>query len=373
MAGSREIPCSNCGASLRYDPRALSLACEHCGTVNELPPEPEGPWEKPGGLRELDYGQALAQHSETIGTEESATIRCPGCGAEIAFGADTVADLCPFCATPLAKAETHPHRHPKPQAVLPFAIPENDARQRMGRWLRGLWFAPSGLKEYARAGRPMAGVYLPHYTYDAKGSADYQGMRGDAYYVTQTVPVTQNGRTRMVQRQIRKVRWTPTAGNVTRDFDDMLVAASETVSPGGGPAEDGDRVWDLVALEPYRTEFLAGFRAEAPTLALDQGFTRAREAMDQALRADIRADIGGDEQRISRMRSRYRDVTFKHVLLPVWLAAYRFRDRPYRVVINGRTGAVSGERPWSAVKIFLAVVIGLSLAAALAWMMAQGQ
>jgi len=373
MAGSRELPCSNCGAPLRYDPGALTLACEHCGTVNDIPPEPEGPWGKAGGVQELDYEAAIARAAGEVEIVETATVRCPGCGAEIAFGPDTVADLCPFCATPLAKAETHPHRHPKPQAVLPFALPEREARARMGNWLRGLWFAPSGLREYARAGRPMAGVYLPHYTYDAHGSADYQGMRGDAYYVTQMVPAVSNGKTRMIQRQVRKIRWTPASGHVECAFDDMLVAASETLAPGGGPAEDGNRLWDLVGLEPYRTEFLAGFRAEAPTLALDQGFARAREAMEAGLRDAVRADIGGDEQRISRMRPAFRSVTFKHVLLPVWLAAYRFQGRPYRVVINGRTGMVSGERPWSAWKIAAAVVLGLAVAAAIAWLMSQGR
>ncbi len=373
MAGSRELPCSNCGAPLAYDPGALSLACAHCGTVNELPPEPEGPWGKAGEVRELDYASALARESEDVGFEDAATIRCPGCGAEISFGPDTVADLCPFCATPLAKADSHPHRHPRPQAVLPFAIPEREARERMGHWLRGLWFAPPGLKEYARAGRPMVGVYLPHYTYDARGSAEYQGMRGDAYHVTQMVPVSRNGKTRMVQRQVRKVRWRPVSGRVEHAFDEILVAASETLSPGGGAAQDGNRIWDLAGLESYRTEFLAGFRAEAPTLALDQGFARAREAMEAALRDDVRADIGGDEQRIARMRSSYRAITFKHVLLPVWLAAYRFRGQPYRVVVNARTGAVSGERPWSAAKILVAILAGLLLLAGLAWLMAQGQ
>ena len=58
------------------------------------------------------------------------------------------------------------------------------------------------------------------------------------------------------------------------------------------------------------------------------------------------------------------DVTFKHILLPVWLAAYKYRGKTYRFVVNGRTGRVQGERPWSAIKIALAVIVGLIVAAA---------
>ena len=70
----------------------------------------------------------------------------------------------------------------------------------------------------------------------------------------------------------------------------------------------------------------------------------------------IRSDIGGDEQRIRSQRSSYFDITFKHILLPIWISAYRFGDKPYRFVVNARTGEVQGERPWSVVKIVVAVL-----------------
>jgi hypothetical protein len=66
-------------------------------------------------------------------------------------------------------------------------------------------------------------------------------------------------------------------------------------------------------------------------------------------------------------------VTFKHVLLPVWLAAYKYRGKSYRFVVNGRTGAVQGERPWSAWKIAFAVILGLIVAAAFGYVAAMNQ
>ena len=43
-------------------------------------------------------------------------------------------------------------------------------------------------------------------------------------------------------------------------------------------------------------------------------------------------------------------------LLPVWISAYRFHDRTFRFLVNARTGEVQGERPYSWIKITLAVL-----------------
>ena len=86
-----------------------------------------------------------------------------------------------------------------------------------------------------------------------------------------------------------------------------------------------------------------------------------------------RFDIGGDQQRIHDIDTTISDVTFKHILLPVWLAAYKYNNKTYRFVVNGRTGRVQGERPWSAIKITIAIVLALIVAAGVGYVIAQNQ
>jgi hypothetical protein len=86
--------------------------------------------------------------------------------------------------------------------------------------------------------------------------------------------------------------------------------------------------------------------------------------MDAVIAQDVRMAIGGSQQRIERLDTRISGVTFKHILLPVWVAAYRYRNKAWRVVINGRTGAVRGERPYSVWKIALAVLLAALVLAA---------
>ncbi|MEM7720730.1 MAG: primosomal protein N' (replication factor Y) - superfamily II helicase, partial [Pseudomonadota bacterium] len=228
------------------------------------------------------------------------------------------------------------------------------------------WFAPNGLMDYARKGRRMAGMYAPCWTFDAETRSSYQGQRGTVY--TEKRTVTRNGRKETVN--VSKVRWTRVRGRVARFFDDVLVVAS-TALP--------DRFrktlvhWDLTRLEPYQPEYLAGFRAEAYTIDLEDAFAEAREIMDRQIRRDIKFDIGGDRQRVDHVDTDMSDMTFKHVLVPVWIAAYKFRGRSFRFVVNGQTGQVAGERPWSAWKIFFAVLVGLIIAGVAGYLYAQGQ
>ncbi|MEO0380737.1 MAG: primosomal protein N' (replication factor Y) - superfamily II helicase, partial [Pseudomonadota bacterium] len=200
-------------------------------------------------------------------------------------------------------------------------------------------------------------------TFDADTRSAYTGERGTVYYETQTV--MRDGK--RTQVQVAKVRWRRTRGKVARFFDDVLVLASTSLPKR---FTDALQPWDLSALQPYAPEFLAGFRAEGYSVELEQGFVEARQHMDQIIARDVRFDIGGDRQRIHAVDTKLGAVTFKHVLLPVWLAAYKYRGETYRFVVNGRTGRVQGERPYSTGKILLAVLAGVLVAGAIGFVMA---
>ena len=106
-------------------------------------------------------------------------------------------------------------------------------------------------------------------------------------------------------------------------------------------------------------------------MELDQAFVEARQMMDRQIERDVLFDIGGDRQRISQVETKVGSVTFKHILLPIWIAAYKYNGKSYRIVINGQTGRVQGERPWSVWKIAAAVVLGAIAAALIGYLSAQ--
>ncbi|MFC3526831.1 zinc ribbon domain-containing protein [Paracoccus mangrovi] len=391
------FPCENCGASLEFSPGQQVLVCPYCGHRQDIGPGParapgrqpqDGPWgetailrdpatgralqwdagHKAPSLRELPLDQGLRLDSDSDLTETVRTLSCPNCGAKVEITSDRHASACPFCATPVV-TDTGTTRLIKPQGVLPFVITEAQAKAALEDWLGGLWFAPSGLTAYARRGKEMSGVYSPFWTFDANTRSRYSGARGDWYYETVWVTREINGRQQRVAEQVRRTRWHNVSGQVARDFDDVLVLAS-----GSLPRRITDALtpWDLSHLMPYRPEYLSGFLAEGYTIPLAAGHDIARQEMAGVITMDVRRDIGGDEQRITGIETRHSGETFKHVLLPVWTAAYRYNGKSYRFVVNGQSGRVQGERPWSVWKIALAVLLALALVAALVWANERG-
>jgi DNA-directed RNA polymerase subunit RPC12/RpoP len=348
-------PCAQCGAQLRYAPGQTSLTCAHCGHVQAI--VSETPRSRAEALRELDLAKGLRDDLSGGDMVEVRTSSCSNCGAQVEITGATHATECPFCATPVV-LDTGTHRLIKPQAILPFVLSETEARKAMIGWMGRLWFAPGTLLEYARKGRAMTGIYTPFWTFDAGTTSRYTGERGEYYYETRTVTVRVNGRNEQRQEQVRHTRWYPASGRVARDFNDMLVMASRSLPPRLG---NELTPWDLGKLAPYAPDYLAGFQAEGYTVPLADSHTEARDRMADVIRSDVRRDIGGDEQRISGIDTDWRDETFKHILLPVWMAAYKYNGKSYRFVVNGQTGEVQGERPWSIWKIAFAVILILGL------------
>lgn len=340
---------------MRFSPGQGDLACDHCGYHEPLTTQRK----TPAPIPEIAFRAGIEASLPEAETETRHLSRCPNCGAEIEFDPAVHATECPFCATPVV-ADTGPSRRIKPAAVAPFVVTEPLAHLALTKWLGSRWFAPSGLMGFASGGRAMTGIYLPFWTFDAKTASRYSGRRGTVYYVAQAVQVRdQNGNIRTEMRQIPQISWAPAAGQVRRFFDDVLVLASKSLPQAYAEAL---MPWDLTQLEPYKPEFLAGFRSETYTVSLDEGMADARSYMDRMIERDVRFDIGGDRQEIATIETEVSEPTFKHVLLPVWAAAYRFRGKSYRFVVNGQTGKVEGERPWSWVKIAFAVLLFCAVA-----------
>lgn len=346
LAEPRRFPCAQCGASLEYAPGAELLRCGHCGHENPIVAA-HAP------MVEQDFRQTLRELTHSAATGERIAIHCESCGASYSFDAATHAGECPFCGAPVV-AKTEHHRELLPQALLPFKITRDQALATFRQWLGHLWFAPGKLKDYARNDARLTGMYVPYWTYDADTATHYQGERGDNYQVQETYQAMEDGKPVTRTRTVTKIRWRPAAGRVSRFFDDVLVLASRSL-----PRDITERLepWDLANLTPYQEAYLSGFRSEMYQVELEQGFERAREIMAVTIRRDIERDIGGDHQRIHAMDTRYGDIRFKHILLPIWMSAFRFRDKIYRFVVNGRTGEVQGERPYSPWKIAFAVLL----------------
>lgn len=343
-AAVANFPCNSCGARLVFSPGASALKCPYCGQENK----PGMPVEH---VQELDFYEYFARAAEQGESEEKQTVTCSSCSAISGVDKNISLVKCPFCGSQLT-AQAKGSRLIKPGAILPFKITRSRATEEFRQWLSGLWFAPGELKDYASASDGIKGMYIPCWTFDSRVTTQYEGQRGeDCFETEQYVEKDSQGNVVTRSRQVVRTRWHKACGGVVNTFDDVLVLAGKAL-----PSQIVSSLepWDLKNLVPYADEYMSGFQAEAYQLDLGAGFEKAKMIMDGGVRRSIERDIGGNRQQITAARSQYDSITFKHVLLPVWISAYRYRDNTYRFLVNARTGQVQGERPYSMFKMIMA-------------------
>lgn len=356
IANQEGIKCKNCAAKLEFKPGTTSLKCPYCGTENEIKVDKE---KLADALKEIDYFKFIADSSNVeVPREENKYVKCTACGAETSVDAKMISAECPFCGTPLVMEKSQVKSLITPSAVAPFKITKNNSIESFHKWMKKLWWLPSKTKEYAKPDK-MQGLYVPYWTYDSKTVTSYSGQRGDNYQVTETY-TDSSGETQT--RTVTKTRWTSVSGTVYVNFDDVLVVGTDSLPQKHVYAL---KPWQLNELVPYDKKFLSGFKAESYELDVKGGFAKAKTIMDPDIVSEINRNIGGDQQRIHSKNINYNDVTFKHILLPLWISSYRFKDKVYRFVVNGQTGKVKGERPVSVMKIILAVLLVAAIIAAI--------
>ncbi len=354
----RLFPCPMCGARLEYNPKSRGLNCPFCGYDKKID---RG---TPGEVAERDYLDYL-DRAEATGKAvpgRSQEVHCTGCGANVLIEDKVATEKCPFCLTHLENASVEAtHAMIPPESLLPFTIELREARDAFNTWIKSLWFAPNGLKRLANLGQ-LSGLYIPFWTYDAMTVTFYDGERGDNY--TDVVYYTDSNGQRQ-SRTVIRTNWYRVSGEVRHFFDDVLICGSKSL-----PLELLDKIadWPLLKLEPFRPEFLSGFKTERYALGLKDGYKNSKEVMRPTIDQLVRQDIGGDHQRVNEQNSKFSAITFKPLLLPLWIAVYRYHEQTYQIVVNGRSARVAGYRPYSGWKIAGFVLMCLAILADAVWL-----
>ena len=344
--------CGNCQAPVVFAPGTDALACEHCGTKRPIE-------------RKLPPGKAplaSADAAQPILAAEQRVASCTNCGAQTDLAGTVAATRCAFCNSAIEpKVETNV---PAPaRAVVPFEVAPAAATAAYRNWLKSLWFRPSDLSKLARLDS-LRGVYTPAWRYDVHASSDWTAEAG--YHRYRTVEVEENGR--RVTKQERYTEWRPANGHREDDHVDALGTASKTVTSG-----------ELAALSPYvftnvarfDRAFLAGFDAERLARRASEAWPEVEQEIQKEQERRCAYDVQGDEHRFLRVDTGLSALQAADALLPVYVAAFEYRAKLFRVLVNGQSGKVSGDAPWSVPKIAATVVVVVAAVAGLVWWMNQ--
>lgn len=300
--------------------------------------------EKVNSVDELDYFEFLKNAKASADEFVLQAVKCNNCNATTTINSSSSDNSCPYCADKLIIGDVQPETVIKPWGLITFRINHNQAIENYKNWLKKQWFAPARFSDL----KNFQSVYMPYWTFDTYANVQFIGKRGDSY---------SDG-----DRPV--VLWTDVVDEVQWYFDDVLISASDSVDNEG---INGLRPWGTEDLIPFDEKHLSGHKTEKYKVDLTEGFQKAQDRITQGIDAVLRQHIGGDLQEILKARTAYTDITFKHVLLPVYLLTHTVRGKHHQVLINGKTGKVAGKVPRSFTKVGLTVASGLLLISLSIW------
>jgi hypothetical protein len=329
--------CTHCGAP--YE--AHDMFCTACG----------GPVDGAQGEGEIAEAELVEQKH----------FRCKNCGSEIATDYETRSITCPFCdSTYVNEYSPDETGRQRPEFVIGFAVTREQAQEKFQAWLtENRWFRPGDLAA-AQIEEKLRGIYMPFWSFSMLAQSRWAASIGEYWYRTETYTTMQNGKMVTKTRRVQETEWWNLDGNHHEYYNGYLISGSRGLSQA-----DADRVkpFQLPALKRYKPLFLAGWLSEEYSIDRETALERCKHYFYKREKDNVAGFLPGDTQRGLQVDVRFSQINSDLILLPVYLLAYRYRDKLYRFMINGQTGKVTGDKPLSVRRILAAVGCLLAIVA----------
>jgi len=314
-ASADRFTCPNCGARMVFAPDGHSLYCEHCTRNETLADQFDG--DEPVE-RDFLLAMATAQgHRKPVAMH---SFQCRGCGAAFILAPDVISATCSYCGSPHVIAIDETRELIEPDGIIPFAFEQKNAGRYLVNWAKKKKVKPDG-----KVQRPQ-GIYLPVWSFDLGGEIPY------------TAQITVN------ERNSRKM--------VVKTISDThpVVATNVPVAATckqGSLLKDALEGFNLAEAVSYDPRFLSDWPAEVYEITMSDASLDARKTVYDQTRHEVELLLGiqGNISNFKPASSSMSIELFKLLLVPAWLTSYTVEGKTYKVLVNGQTGAVTGETP----------------------------
>jgi predicted RNA-binding Zn-ribbon protein involved in translation (DUF1610 family) len=369
------FPCPKCGAKLHYEPSMGVVRCQHCGAQADAEGKmveggESGPTIGTGMVSDQDWVAAIyTDQGHRWALPSESILKCGSCGASVTFAPSVVSGKCPYCGSPqlirVAAATMGELR--EPDGIVPFAVGKSGVQEAMRGWLAEQskqMSVPSELPDLAAlvSGVP---IYTPFWTFDVSGNLAWSGyVRADgeiagmsaddlhtAFLLGGAVGLLFTGAYDMAAQNAASAASKKFSGsNLTYATGSAAVILLDIQIPASAslPKEQlGKLTCDTKKAVPYREEMLANWPAEVYSVSMADASLAARErAMKQGDKEiEIQTGGGADPSLLRVDRTGLSVLSYKLLLLPVWVVMYTYRGQAYRALVNGQNGAVEGDVP----------------------------
>ena len=337
--------CKQCGGQLIYIPNTLLLRCNHCSSEEAI---------------ELSKHKLLShQYDSTEPKEENYStetiISCSSCGAQ--FPTSSLSDSCPYCTSVFSNNKTQ--TQVAIDAIIPFKIKKEQAAENIKHWVSKISFAPNRLKQEFSKIEKLKGVYVPYYLVNTETQVTYKAKCGTKTLLS------------------NKTHWTSHKGTLKTSLSSIALLGTSSI-PSCFPdktnpeyyfdeiyAEPWNNNWNWENQLPFHKDFLSGYISEIPKHSfaeiLNLNELKFKQLIEIKVEKWLEKKECCDTVIVNDFTFTHQNISYRLILLPVWLSSFRFRNRLYQIAVNRQTGIVVGNRPYSKIKFVLLWVLVIAL------------
>ena len=323
--------CPQCGGHMIFDNRQQGLTCEYCGYFQVA--EPTSTVDEDGQILDIELPTTRAHRW----AEAQHRLVCDQCGAATLLAEGERVKRCPYCGSRHLISSAETEELIDPQSIATMQIDQQEAVRRIKKWLFSGSFIPDDLRRNVRSSTIRA-AYYPFWIFD--GTLEMQW----------TCEVNNSGN--------RTPQWETQSGVEYKNFKDVLIPGLKAIDRKKLIAVEP---YDLSELVDFTPEHLAGWHTLAYDVSMADASLLAREQVAQKMQRSLggRVLAGQSRRNLRSGALNWSGITYRQILLPLWISAYGYRGKIYRVYVNGQTGKVSGDRPQDKFKVFGIAAIGI--------------
>ncbi len=315
-SAKRIFSCPGCGGPMDFNLQTNTLTCLYCGLAQVVE-------ERSAADDEQVMARVLPTEQGHLWAAAQHKMVCGKCGANSLWPPGQTAAECPYCGSRQLLQSEEIEDLIDPQGIAVMQIDESQAAENIVQWLGKGWTTPDDLKESARKSllRP---AYYPFWTFD--GTLEVQW----SCYVNESNRDNQN--------------WAERTGVEFELFDDVLIPGLKSMKFSRLRKMGKFYLKDVV---DFKLDYLAGWPALTYDRSLADATLLAREQIVRKVRRELNFRVlpGIQKRDIQTGRVNWQAMTFKLVLLPVWIGEYRYKGKSFSILVNGQTGHVAGEKP----------------------------
>lgn len=278
------------------------------------------------------YEDFISETSQnTYENDNAAQYQCKNCGAILITDKDTAATTCSFCDAPMILGDRL-SGDLAPSKVIPFSITKEQAEEAFRKWCGKGLLLPSSFKKANRV-KSITGMYVPFWLFDVNAS-------GEVFAECTKVRSYTEG-----EYDVTETKYFDVYRNVDLYYNKIPADASEKMDDD---MMDKLEPFDYGNLQDFNTPYLSGYVAEKYNYTDKELFPRIKKRTNNYSLDYVRSTTSQySSTNIRQNNIAIRPTDVHYTLLPIWMFCYDHENAEHNFVMNGQTGKIVGKPPIS--------------------------